>query len=705
MLSMMETIQIRLQKDLDDSFAAITKTTSTETDATNSSHTVKKYTNDVFVLPIHTIEDKSTVHELCPSIASDLELVSTTNTDENMNMYSYLFDLPCENDGTSNESDTFRGNNLFATDLIPQWQTHFTSNVAFLQDSQTIIHRMPRISPRVCCTVSSEQLKKNWEAVKHDPRFCEHYGYLEWDMLKEFNQSSTFLQALSIAHILSPLMSFFIPFLFLLLPFILLKFQGVPITFVVYIDVLKTIAKNHFIGKAIIGMENFSIMNLLYLLFMLGLYLLQMYQNTVQCIRFYQNVQKVNNELCQWKEFCEYSVSNMDAFLEETKDLETYKMFRLQVSHHRIQLTAVNQMLQNVFAFQCNWRKSAEIGYMLQCYYELHINENFAESILFSMGFDGYIHLMGGLYKNVKEGHLNMADFVKETQQDTVQESNNTEESENVSDKPDTDMDTDTEMETETETENKIDNESSESTVIKQQYYPVHMYDTNLVKNDACLASNLVITGPNASGKTTFLKSTAINVLFSQQVGVGFYKSCKINPYHHMHSYLNIPDTSGRDSLFQAESRRCKDIISCIQTKGSEERHFCIFDELYSGTNPKEATKAAYAFMEYIRSFSNVDLLLTTHYASICERWSEDSTKRSIMNHQMEVIDVVEEDTSVQKMLCTFKMISGISNREGAIRILEEMDYPKEMIEMVANQDEPKENSSQPVEESEDVVL
>ena len=52
-----------------------------------------------------------------------------------------------------------------------------------------------------------------------------------------------------------------------------------------------------------------------------------------------------------------------------------------------------------------------------------------------------------------------------------------------------------------------------------------------------------------------------------------------------------------------------------------------------------------------------------------------------------------------------FKMISGISNREGAIRILEEMDYPKEMIEMVAKQDEPKENPSQPVEESEDVVL
>ena len=120
-------------------------------------------------------------------------------------------------------------------------------------------------------------------------------------MLKEFNQSSSFLQALSIAHILSHLMSFFIPFLFLLFPFIILKFQGVSISFPVYMNVLKQIAKNHFIGKAIIGMENFSVSNLIYLLFMLGLYLLQMYQNTIQCLRFYRNVQKINRELCEWK--------------------------------------------------------------------------------------------------------------------------------------------------------------------------------------------------------------------------------------------------------------------------------------------------------------------------------------------------------------------------------------------------------------------
>ena len=54
----------------------------------------------------------------------------------------------------------------------------------------------------------------------------------------------------------------------------------------------------------------------------------------------------------------------------------------------------------------------------------------------------------------------------------------------------------------------------------------------------------MIITGPNASGKTTILKSSLINILFSQQFGCGFYDSAKIKPFNNIHCYLNIPDTS-----------------------------------------------------------------------------------------------------------------------------------------------------------------
>ena len=62
---------------------------------------------------------------------------------------------------------------------------------------------------------------------------------------------------------------------------------------------------------------------------------------------------------------------------------------------------------------------------------------------------------------------------------------------------------------------------------------------------------------------------------------MGFFNKGKTKLYTNIHCYLNIL-TLDRDSLFQAEARRCVNIIHSLKNKGN---HFCIFDELYSGTN------------------------------------------------------------------------------------------------------------------------
>ena len=113
------------------------------------------------------------------------------------------------------------------------------------------------------------------------------------------------------------------------------------------------------------------------------------------------------------------------------------------------------------------------------------------------------------------------------------------------------------------------------------------------------MKNNIIITGPNASGKTTLLKCCVLNVLFTQQVGKGFYDKAILKPFDYIHCYLNIPDTSSRDSLFQAEARRCKQILNLIE-QYPKKRHFCIFDELYSGTNPYDAIGSAYSYLKYI---------------------------------------------------------------------------------------------------------
>jgi DNA mismatch repair ATPase MutS len=181
----------------------------------------------------------------------------------------------------------------------------------------------------------------------------------------------------------------------------------------------------------------------------------------------------------------------------------------------------------------------------------------------------------------------------------------------------------------------------------------------------------MIITGPNASGKTTTLKTVLINVILSQQVGFGCFDKLKLAPFDHIHSYLNIPDTSGRDSLFQAEARRCKEILDCIEDNG-DDTHIAIFDELYSGTNPDEAVSSATAFMEFIVKNNNVTCLLTTHYTKLCKKLAKN---KKIENYNMKTVN------NLGTFVYTYLIEKGISNIKGGIKVLSDMNYPKEILD------------------------
>jgi hypothetical protein len=613
--------------------------------------TPRSYANTVFKLPIQYI-DPSCRFALSPIVANDLELVNTLD-DSIPSMYD----------------STFCPDTSFAEQIVPMFQNEYTTDISFLQDTQQVIRDMDVFYPPTPITydVPCDTIQNNWTTVKHDPKFMETYGYLEWNMLKEYNKNSIVLQSLTISNMLSPIMSFLIPILFLIFPFVILKIQSVPITWEIYLKVLKDIARHHFIGKALSVFENFSMQKMMYFLFLIGLYFFQMYQNTVQCLRFYKNVQRINEELCEWKRFRNHMSRRIELFLTKYDRISTYKPFCDCLRDHTEVLQEMYYMLEPIQPFSCSISKTTEIGYMLKCYYELNTNTEYENTILYCMGFEGYLRCLYGVHKQWKEGILNSTNFTIGA--------------------PDPIQVTEVDISGEKELNN-----NEPPCVMRNQFYPPHTHNENCVKNDVNLDTYTIITGPNASGKTTYLKTTAINVILSQQLGFGFYSECTMKPYTHIHSYLNIPDTSGRDSLFQAESRRCKTILESIQQHDTG-HHFCIFDELYSGTNPKEATQSAYVFLQFLRQYNHVDLFLTTHYVSICDKWDTDAIRdetdsltskdsegkyvRPIQNCKMNC-DTLESGAHVP----TFKLSPGISRIEGAIEILTNMDYPEEMLSM-----------------------
>jgi DNA mismatch repair ATPase MutS len=168
------------------------------------------------------------------------------------------------------------------------------------------------------------------------------------------------------------------------------------------------------------------------------------------------------------------------------------------------------------------------------------------------------------------------------------------------------------------------------------------------------------------------LKTTIFNIIISQQIGYGFYQKANIVPYDLIHCYINIPDTSARDSLFQAEAKRCKDILSKIELNTfSKLRHFCVFDELYSGTNPYEAISSAHAYLKYLNKYDNVNFVLTTHFLELCRRLEKE---QKIHNYHMKIENINDD------FKYTYKLEKGISYIKGGIKVLRDLEYPLEII-------------------------
>ena len=109
----------------------------------------------------------------------------------------------------------------------------------------------------------------------------------------------------------------------------------------------------------------------------------------------------------------------------------------------------------------------------------------------------------------------------------------------------------------------------------------------------------------------------------------------------------------------------------------SNENHFCIFDELYSGTNPYEAVASAISYLTHLSKNNKINFMLTTHYINLCNSLD---THSNIKNYHMK-INKKDEDFEY-----TYKLKEGISTIKGGISVLKDLEYPEEIIELTKHQ-------------------
>lgn len=146
---------------------------------------------------------------------------------------------------------------------------------------------------------------------------------------------------------------------------------------------------------------------------------------------------------------------------------------------------------------------------------------------------------------------------------------------------------------------------------VKGFYHPLM---AQAVGNDLCLGDGhnvLFLTGANMAGKSTFMKSLGITVYLAH-LGLPIpAASMQFTLFDGLFSTINLADSLQLGhSHFYAEVLRVKQVSLEL---AAGKRLFVIFDELFRGTNVKDAYEATVAITQLYAKLANSLFVVSTH--------------------------------------------------------------------------------------------
>lgn len=191
------------------------------------------------------------------------------------------------------------------------------------------------------------------------------------------------------------------------------------------------------------------------------------------------------------------------------------------------------------------------------------------------------------------------------------------------------------------------------------------------VTNTINTNQSVLLTGSNASGKSTFLKTIAINAILSQTIYTSPSNGYRAN-YFRVYSSMALQDNlSNSESYYIVEIKALKRILDEIEN--NDIPVLCFVDEVLRGTNTIERIAASSQIL-YSFTKRNVMTFAATHdieLTTILEK------QYANYHFQEEVLD----DT----ILFNYKLFSGRATSRNAIKLLGIIGYDKEIIETSEN--------------------
>lgn len=202
---------------------------------------------------------------------------------------------------------------------------------------------------------------------------------------------------------------------------------------------------------------------------------------------------------------------------------------------------------------------------------------------------------------------------------------------------------------------------------VENLYHPLI---DNPVANSIFAEGGVLLTGSNASGKSTFLKNVAINSILSQTIYTCTASSYTAPYFRVMTSMALRDDLGSGESYYIVEIRSLKRILDASK---EEDNLLCIIDEVLRGTNTIERIGASSRILAHLCK-KNVLSFAATH----------DIELSYVLQEYYENYHF-EEEVRERDVVFNYLLKKGRVTTRNAIRLLEMIGYDKKLIEESRN--------------------
>jgi predicted ATPase len=197
------------------------------------------------------------------------------------------------------------------------------------------------------------------------------------------------------------------------------------------------------------------------------------------------------------------------------------------------------------------------------------------------------------------------------------------------------------------------------------------LLDNNQIFNPISLDKNIIITGVNAGGKTTYVKSIAANIILAQTFGIVNGCKAKVLLYDAIISFMRVRDEVGVKSYFEAETDCCNQMIMiATDLYERKKKGLFILDEPMHSTPPIEGMSVAHAIAKYLGSLEGITTIITTHFHNLISL----GDNNRFINLSVNAI----EDSNGYKF--DYKIRKGASKQTIAIELLKKQKFNDEII-------------------------